>query len=125
MAAELPIICFGSLPGQEARNERFTAMTGVGSGVAVGAADAVGAVEGGATVGRGGDRDVEAAGAGHLLRERPDQLQPGGIEVDEARLRADLPVLITGDHPATARAVSWPWAPIPAGTSMATATATA
>jgi UDP-N-acetylglucosamine:LPS N-acetylglucosamine transferase len=30
MAAELPIICFGSLPGQEARNERFTAMTGVG-----------------------------------------------------------------------------------------------
>jgi processive 1,2-diacylglycerol beta-glucosyltransferase len=30
MAAELPIICFGSLPGQEARNERFTAMSGVG-----------------------------------------------------------------------------------------------
>ena len=30
LAAELPVICFGSLPGQEARNERFAAMTGVG-----------------------------------------------------------------------------------------------
>ena len=30
LAAELPIICFGSLPGQEVRNERFAAMTGVG-----------------------------------------------------------------------------------------------
>lgn len=30
LAAELPIICFGSLPGQEARNERFAAMTGIG-----------------------------------------------------------------------------------------------
>ena len=29
MAAELPMICFGSLPGQEARNERFAAMAGV------------------------------------------------------------------------------------------------
>jgi processive 1,2-diacylglycerol beta-glucosyltransferase len=29
MAAELPVICFGSLPGQEARNERFAAMAGV------------------------------------------------------------------------------------------------
>jgi processive 1,2-diacylglycerol beta-glucosyltransferase len=28
-AAELPVICFGSLPGQEARNERFAAMAGV------------------------------------------------------------------------------------------------
>ena len=28
--SELPVICFGSLPGQEARNERFAAMTGVG-----------------------------------------------------------------------------------------------
>jgi processive 1,2-diacylglycerol beta-glucosyltransferase len=30
LAAELPVICFGSLPGQEARNERFVAMSGVG-----------------------------------------------------------------------------------------------
>jgi processive 1,2-diacylglycerol beta-glucosyltransferase len=30
LAAELPVICFGSLPGQEARNERFAAMAGVG-----------------------------------------------------------------------------------------------
>jgi processive 1,2-diacylglycerol beta-glucosyltransferase len=30
LAAELPVICFGSLPGQEARNERFAAMTGIG-----------------------------------------------------------------------------------------------
>ena len=30
LAAELPVICFGSLPGQETRNERFAAMTGVG-----------------------------------------------------------------------------------------------
>jgi len=29
LAAELPAICFGSLPGQEARNERFAAMAGV------------------------------------------------------------------------------------------------
>ncbi len=29
LAAELPMICFGSLPGQEARNERFAAMAGV------------------------------------------------------------------------------------------------
>ena len=29
LAAELPTICFGSLPGQEARNERFAAMAGV------------------------------------------------------------------------------------------------
>jgi processive 1,2-diacylglycerol beta-glucosyltransferase len=29
MAAELPVICFGSLPGQESRNERFAAMAGV------------------------------------------------------------------------------------------------
>src|SRR5262245_951672 len=29
MAADLPVICFGSLPGQEARNERFAAMAGV------------------------------------------------------------------------------------------------
>lgn len=29
LAAELPVICFGSLPGQEARNERFAAMAGV------------------------------------------------------------------------------------------------
>jgi processive 1,2-diacylglycerol beta-glucosyltransferase len=30
LAAELPVICFGSIPGQEARNERFVAMSGVG-----------------------------------------------------------------------------------------------
>src|SRR5262249_16082535 len=30
LAAELPVICFGSLPGREVRNERFAAMTGVG-----------------------------------------------------------------------------------------------
>jgi processive 1,2-diacylglycerol beta-glucosyltransferase len=30
LAAELPVICFGSLPGQETRNERFAAMAGVG-----------------------------------------------------------------------------------------------
>jgi processive 1,2-diacylglycerol beta-glucosyltransferase len=30
LAAELPVICFGSLPGQETRNERFAAMSGVG-----------------------------------------------------------------------------------------------
>lgn len=30
LAAELPIICFGSVPGQEARNERFAAMAGIG-----------------------------------------------------------------------------------------------
>jgi processive 1,2-diacylglycerol beta-glucosyltransferase len=29
LASELPVICFGSLPGQEARNERFAAMAGV------------------------------------------------------------------------------------------------
>jgi processive 1,2-diacylglycerol beta-glucosyltransferase len=29
LAADLPVICFGSLPGQEARNERFAAMAGV------------------------------------------------------------------------------------------------
>jgi processive 1,2-diacylglycerol beta-glucosyltransferase len=29
LAAELPIICFGSLPGQEARNARFATMAGV------------------------------------------------------------------------------------------------
>ncbi len=29
LAAELPVICFGSLPGQESRNERFAAMAGV------------------------------------------------------------------------------------------------
>jgi processive 1,2-diacylglycerol beta-glucosyltransferase len=29
LAAELPTICFGSLPGQECRNERFAAMAGV------------------------------------------------------------------------------------------------
>ena len=29
LAAELPVISFGSLPGQEARNERFAAMAGV------------------------------------------------------------------------------------------------
>jgi processive 1,2-diacylglycerol beta-glucosyltransferase len=29
LSAELPVICFGSLPGQEARNERFAAMAGV------------------------------------------------------------------------------------------------
>jgi processive 1,2-diacylglycerol beta-glucosyltransferase len=29
LAAELPVICFGSLPGQEKRNERFAAMAGV------------------------------------------------------------------------------------------------
>ncbi|MBI4608710.1 MAG: glycosyltransferase [Candidatus Rokubacteria bacterium] len=29
LAAELPIVCFGSLPGQESRNERFVGMTGV------------------------------------------------------------------------------------------------
>ena len=29
LAAELPVICFGSLSGQEARNERFAAMAGV------------------------------------------------------------------------------------------------
>lgn len=29
LAAELPVICFGSLAGQEARNERFAAMAGV------------------------------------------------------------------------------------------------
>ena len=28
LAAELPMICFGSLPGQESRNERFAAMAG-------------------------------------------------------------------------------------------------
>ena len=30
LAAELPVICFGSLLGQETRNERFAAMAGVG-----------------------------------------------------------------------------------------------
>ena len=30
LAAEVPVICFGSVPGQEARNERFVAMSGVG-----------------------------------------------------------------------------------------------
>ena len=30
LAAELPVICFGSLPGQETRNERFAAMSGIG-----------------------------------------------------------------------------------------------
>jgi processive 1,2-diacylglycerol beta-glucosyltransferase len=30
LAAELPVICFGSLPGQEGRNERFAAMSGIG-----------------------------------------------------------------------------------------------
>ena len=29
LAAELPVISFGSLPGQESRNERFAAMAGV------------------------------------------------------------------------------------------------
>ncbi len=29
LAAELPVICFGSLPGQETRNERFASMAGV------------------------------------------------------------------------------------------------
>jgi processive 1,2-diacylglycerol beta-glucosyltransferase len=29
LAADLPVICFGSLPGQETRNERFAAMAGV------------------------------------------------------------------------------------------------
>ncbi len=29
LAAELPLVCFGSLPGQESRNERFAGMTGV------------------------------------------------------------------------------------------------
>jgi processive 1,2-diacylglycerol beta-glucosyltransferase len=29
LAAELPVICFGSLSGQESRNERFAAMAGV------------------------------------------------------------------------------------------------
>ena len=29
LSAELPVICFGSLPGQETRNERFAAMAGV------------------------------------------------------------------------------------------------
>jgi len=29
LAAELPMVCFGSLPGQEQRNERFAAMAGV------------------------------------------------------------------------------------------------
>ena len=29
LAADLPVISFGSLPGQEARNERFAAMAGV------------------------------------------------------------------------------------------------
>lgn len=29
MAAELPMVCFGSLPGQEARNERFATRAGV------------------------------------------------------------------------------------------------
>jgi processive 1,2-diacylglycerol beta-glucosyltransferase len=29
LAAELPVICFGSLPGQETRNERFATMAGV------------------------------------------------------------------------------------------------
>lgn len=29
MAAELPMVCFGSLPGQEARNERFAARAGI------------------------------------------------------------------------------------------------
>ncbi len=29
LAAELPMVCFGSLPGQEARNERFAARAGV------------------------------------------------------------------------------------------------
>ncbi len=29
LAAELPVVCFGSLPGQESRNERFVAMAGV------------------------------------------------------------------------------------------------
>jgi processive 1,2-diacylglycerol beta-glucosyltransferase len=29
LAAELPIVCFGSLPGQESRNERFAGMMGV------------------------------------------------------------------------------------------------
>lgn len=29
LATELPIVCFGSLPGQESRNERFAGMTGV------------------------------------------------------------------------------------------------
>lgn len=29
LAAELPVVCFGSLPGQESRNERFVGMTGV------------------------------------------------------------------------------------------------
>src|SRR4029453_6851632 len=29
LAAELPVVCFGSLPGQEFRNERFAAMAGV------------------------------------------------------------------------------------------------
>lgn len=32
LAAELPIICFGSLPGQETRNERFATMAGVALG---------------------------------------------------------------------------------------------
>jgi processive 1,2-diacylglycerol beta-glucosyltransferase len=30
LAAELPVVCFGSLPGQERRNDRFAAMAGVG-----------------------------------------------------------------------------------------------
>jgi processive 1,2-diacylglycerol beta-glucosyltransferase len=29
LAVELPVVCFGSLPGQESRNERFAAMAGV------------------------------------------------------------------------------------------------
>lgn len=29
LAAELPIVCFGSLPGQESRNERFAGMSGI------------------------------------------------------------------------------------------------
>jgi processive 1,2-diacylglycerol beta-glucosyltransferase len=36
-AADLPVICFGSLPGQEARNERFATMAGVALAASSGA----------------------------------------------------------------------------------------
>ena len=42
----------------------------------------------GAPVGRGGDRDVEPAGARHPLGEPADQVEPLGVEVDQHDLRA-------------------------------------
>ena len=49
--------------------------------------DGVAVAEGSLAVGGGRDREVDAAGAGHLLGERPDQLEPVGVEVDQHDLR--------------------------------------